>query len=57
MSPSTTTYYSSWRDQVVDGKRFDWIQPIPGYSSKVKCSLCNSKPFSVSNGGFSDCKH
>ena len=42
--------------QVVNGKRFDWIQPIPVGTKKVNCSLYNSKPFSVSNGGFSDCK-
>ena len=61
MASRNTSYCPSWRDTVEkneDGinEKYDWITPVPGDPNKVKCSLCLTKPFSVSSGGIADCK-
>ena len=59
---NNTTYRPQWRTEVhtnLDGieELYDWVSPAPNDTSKVKCSLCvKSIPFSISNGGISDCK-
>ena len=51
-----TSYCANWKAQTIvhkDGtvEKFDWIVHVDECS--IKCSLCKSKPFSITSGGIS----
>ena len=54
---TTNKYNANWKETVVtndDGVEdtFDWILPVAGDPQKVRCDLCKSKPFLITNGGI-----